>query len=63
MQKVARIFRSQAEAEKADREFYRSLTPSQRLDILVTLIARGNITRSDETGPGLKRVYRVTKRS
>src|SRR5687767_12091862 len=31
MQKVARIFRSHAEAEKADREFYRSLTPSQRL--------------------------------
>jgi len=63
MQKIARIFRSHAEAEKSDREFYRSLTPSQRLDILLTLIARGNTTKADETGSGLKRVYRVIKRS
>jgi hypothetical protein len=38
VEKVARKFRSFAEADKADREFYQSLTPEHRLDILGEMI-------------------------
>jgi hypothetical protein len=38
VEKVARKFRSFAEADKANCEFYQSLTPEQRLDILGELI-------------------------
>jgi hypothetical protein len=40
VEKVARKFRSFAEADKADRESYQSFTPEQRLDILGELIVR-----------------------
>ena len=63
MLKVKRVFRSFAEADKANREYYESLTPTQRLDILLTLISQDRSIKPDETGTGLKRVYRVTKRS
>ena len=50
-----RVFRSFKEAEDADRAFYRSLTPEQRLDILLQLIAQhGPVTR-------LERVYKIVK--
>lgn len=62
MQKVVRVFNSHAEAEKADREFYRSLTSRERLDILLTLIARHQKAGQNETRRGLERVYRVIKR-
>ena len=62
MQKVTRVFKSFEEAEIADREFYQSLSPSQRLEILLTLISRNQSNKPDEAGRGLKRVYRVTKR-
>ncbi len=39
MDKVVRKFGSFAEADQADREYYRSLTGQQRLDILLELIA------------------------
>ena len=63
MQKVLKVFKSFEEAEKADREFYQSLSPSQRLEILLTLISRHQPPRSNEDGTGRKRVYRVIKRS
>ena len=63
MKKVIRVFKSFQEAEKADREFYQSLTPSERLDILLALIGRNQQDKPDEAGTGLERVYRVTKRS
>ena len=37
MEKAARIFHSFAEADKAEGEYYRSLTPEQRLEILFDL--------------------------
>ena len=58
VEKVARKFRSFAEADKADREFYQSLTPEQRLDILGELISLAN---PDETNQRLERVCRVIK--
>jgi len=50
-----RVFRSFEEAEKADREFYRSLTPEQRLNILLQLIAQHG------TPQRLERVFRIVK--
>jgi hypothetical protein len=54
-EKQVRVFRSFQEAEDADRPFYRSLTPQQRLDILLQMIApHGPVTR-------LERVYKIVK--
>jgi hypothetical protein len=58
VEKVIRIFRSFAEADKADFEYYQSLTPEQRLDILGELIS---LAQPDETKQRLKRVCRVIK--
>jgi ABC-type multidrug transport system ATPase subunit len=58
VEKVARIFRSFAEAGKADFEYYHSLTPEQRLDILGELIA---FSQPDETEQRIKRVCRIIK--
>lgn len=59
MKKFIRVFYSHADAEKSDREFYKSLSGQERLNILLTLIARNQKAVPDETGTGLKRVYRV----
>lgn len=61
MDKVVRKFGSFAEAEKADREYYRSLTGQQRLDILLELLASAQDTQ-DEAAKGFERVYRIIKR-
>lgn len=58
MDKVVKKFTSFEEAEEADRQYYRALTPEQRLDILGELIYKAN----GETFPRLERVYRVIKR-
>lgn len=39
MEKVVRKFRSHAEAAAADRAYYHSLTPHQRLEIMLDMIA------------------------
>ncbi len=59
MEPVARKFRSFAEADQADRDYYRSLTPEQRLDILLTLVERGK--QPHEIGQKPARVYRIVK--
>ena len=53
--KQIRLFRTFEEAEAADRDFYRSLTPEQRLNILLELIARNGSSK------GLERVYRIVE--
>jgi hypothetical protein len=63
MQKIKRVFKSFAEAEKADKEFYKSLSGTQRLEILLTLIDQKQSDHPNEARSGLKRVYRVIKRS
>ena len=55
---IARKFSSLAESDRADREFYRSLTPEQRVEIVLDLMAQA---QTDETEQGLARVYRVVK--
>ena len=54
MEKIATKFRSFAEAEKADREFYRKLSGKERLNILLEL-------SKHEPERRLERVYRITK--
>lgn len=54
MERVVAKFRSFEEAEKADRAFYKKLTPQERLDILLGLCNHAPEQR-------LERVYRVTK--
>jgi hypothetical protein len=56
VEKIAKKFRSFAEAEKADREFYKKLTDNERLRILVELLNHGPEQR-------LERVSRITKLS
>jgi hypothetical protein len=41
VEKTAKKFRSFAEAEKADRDFYKKLTGHERLRILVKLLNHG----------------------
>jgi hypothetical protein len=52
------VFHSFENAERADRAYYRSLTPSERVDILLELISRW---QTDETAKGFERVYRIAK--
>ena len=62
MEKVLQVFNSFAEAEEADRKYYESLTPAQRIEIL--LVLRNRIKLNDDEPRGrLKRVYRIIKRS
>ncbi len=56
--KQIRIFASHAEAEAANRAYIQSLTPEQRMDILLELVHEG----TDEASEGFKRVCRTFKR-
>jgi hypothetical protein len=55
---VAQKFNSFVESERADREYYRSLTPQQRLDILLDLMAKAY---PEAVSQPLERVYRIVK--
>lgn len=57
MDKVVRKFSNFADADRADREYYLSLTPEERLRILFELVRRAQ----DDPPPRLERVYRVIK--
>ncbi|HVX85930.1 MAG TPA: hypothetical protein VH253_14200 [Phycisphaerae bacterium] len=59
MQKVVQKFESHASADAADDAYYRSLTPQQRLQILLTLIERGK--KPHELGQRPARVCRIVK--
>ena len=58
VEKVARVFHSFAEADAADAEYYRSLTPEQRLEILFALV---KAQQPDGTEQRLERVCRIIK--
>ena len=58
MERVLQVFNSFAEAEEADRKYYKSLTPAQRIEIL--LVLRSLIKRNDDEPRGrLKRVIEL----
>jgi hypothetical protein len=58
---VFRVFSSFEEAEAADKEYYHSLSPEQRLEILLMLRQECS-PYSDELTEGFERVYRVAER-
>ena len=62
MERVAQVFTSFADADRADDDYYAALTPSERLDILLELIER---YRSSLGQPAqrFERVYRVIELS
>jgi hypothetical protein len=61
MEKVVRVVKSFEESDRADRAYYQSLTPQQRLEILWELNSRWPRSGDDETSEGLERVYRIVK--
>ena len=61
MQKTGRIFHSFAESEKAEKEYYLSLTPEERMDILLELVAQA--AQENEAAKGFERVYRIVELS
>lgn len=54
------VFTSFAEAEEADTRYYASLTPQQRLDLQLEIIARHREALG-QTDRRIERVYRVVK--
>jgi len=56
------MFNSFAEAERADDEYYASLTPEERLDILLEMIARHQDSEN-ETAKRFERVSRIVELS
>ncbi len=60
MEKVVRVFHSFEEADAADREYYRSLTGQEKLDLMVDFLAAFR-EPEDESCERLARVYRVTQ--
>jgi hypothetical protein len=61
VEKVAQKFGSFKEADEADAAYYRSLTPKQRIDILLEMVAQRQ--PRDEAERRLKRVYRIVELS
>jgi hypothetical protein len=61
MEKVVRIAKSFEEADRADREYYQSLTPVQRLEILFELNRHWPRDENAQHPEGLARVYRIIK--
>ena len=59
---VLRTFSSFEEAEDADRAFYASLTPRERLEILLDLVQRQRESMR-EAPEGFERVYRIAELS
>ena len=62
MEKVLKVFSSFEEAERADDEYYASLSPQERVDILLDMIAAYRESVG-ETEQRLERVYRVVELS
>ena len=60
MKPVVAKFRTFHEAEAATRDYYRRLSPEERLEILFQLRAMAN-QESDATSGRLARVYRIAK--
>jgi len=62
MKRVARIFRSFEDADAADDQFYASLAPEERLDILLELVERHRSTLG-EAANRFERVHRIVELS
>lgn len=60
MKKIVSKFDNFGDAERANREYYHGLTPQERLDILLEMVAAYRETQ-DEAGKRFARVYRIVK--
>jgi len=60
MKPVVAKFNSFQEADQADREYYRKLSPAERLEILFRLRAFA-LKEEDAASEGLARVYRIVE--
>jgi hypothetical protein len=61
MEKVVKVSRSFEECDRADKAYYHSLSPEQRLEILFELNSRWPVRDQDEASQRLERVYRIIK--
>ena len=57
MEPIVRKFDSLESAEQADAEYYRSLTPDERVNILLQMVAQVN----GDPPPRFERVFRFLK--
>lgn len=62
MERVAQIFRSFKDADRADEDYYASLSPQERLDIQLALIERYRSSLG-QAAKRFERVHRVIERS
>ena len=62
MKRVAQVFHSFEEADRADEAYYASLSPLERLDILLELIERHRSSLG-ETAKRFERVHRIVELS
>lgn len=63
IEKRVAIYDSFSEADEADRRYYHSLTPEERLAIAFELNARWPVRDDEEPAEGLARVCRVVERA
>lgn len=59
MEKVYQKFDSLADADRADDEYYASLSPNERVEILLELVAQYG-TLFDATSERFERVFKIT---
>jgi len=62
MEKTVQVFKSFEESEAAEKEYYRSLTPAERVDILLILREQYS-PYDDELTQRFERVYRIVELS
>ncbi len=60
MERVARVFDSFTDAERADDEYYAKLSGPERVDILLELIERYEASHG-QAAAGFERVYRIVE--
>jgi hypothetical protein len=63
MEKVVKVLKSFEESDRADKAYYHSLAPQQRIEILWELNSRWPTNGDDQASGRLKRVYRIIKLS
>jgi hypothetical protein len=62
VERIAQVFRSFEDADRADDEFYADLTPDARLEILLELLARHR-SALGESAERFERVHRIVELS